>query len=61
MLFGSDFPFTTTGSSLEGVRNVNAILGQSGLPPIPADVVEGIIHRDALSLLGLSRPSRRTS
>jgi hypothetical protein len=61
VLFGSDFPFTTTGSSLEGVRNVNAILGQNGLPPIPAEVVEGIIHRDALSLLGLSRPSRRTS
>jgi uncharacterized protein len=61
VLFGSDFPFTTTGSSLDGVRNVNAILAQSGLPPIPTDVVEGIIHRDALSLLGLSRPCRRTS
>jgi uncharacterized protein len=61
VLFGSDFPFTTTGSSLDGVRNINAILGQSGLPPIPGNVVEGIIHRDALSLLGLSRPCRRTS
>jgi uncharacterized protein len=61
MLFGSDFPFTTTGSSLDGVRNVNAILAQSGLPPIPANVVEGIIHRDTLSLLGLSRPCRRMS
>jgi predicted TIM-barrel fold metal-dependent hydrolase len=59
VLFGSDFPFTTTGSSLDGVRNINAVLGQSGLPPIPADVVEGIIHRDVLSLLGLSRPCRR--
>jgi uncharacterized protein len=61
VLFGSDFPFTTTGSSLDGVRNVNAILAQSGLPPIPANVVEGIIHRDTLSLLGLSRPCRRMS
>jgi len=59
VLFGSDFPFTTTGSSLDGVRNINATLGQSGLPPIPADVVEGIIQRDALGLLGLTHPSER--
>ena len=56
VLFGSDFPFTTTGSSLAGVRGVNAVLAQSGLPPIPADVIEGIIHRDALSLLALPHP-----
>ena len=49
---GSDFPFTTTGSSLVSVRGVNAILAQSGLPSIPVEVIEGIIHRDALSLLG---------
>jgi uncharacterized protein len=59
VLFGSDFPFTTTGSSLAGVRGVNAILAQSGLPPIPAEVIEGIIQRDALSLLGLPHPARR--
>jgi uncharacterized protein len=61
VLFGSDFPFTTTGGSLDGIRKVNAILGQSGLPPISVDVIEGIIHRDALALLGLSRPAWRTS
>jgi uncharacterized protein len=58
VLFGSDYPFTTTGGSLDGVRGVNTILAQSGLPPIPAEVVEGIIHRDALGLLGLPNPSR---
>jgi len=60
VLFGSDFPFTTTGDSLAGVRGVNSILAQSGLPPVPAQVVEDIIHRDALSLLGLPHPARRT-
>ncbi len=54
VLFGSDYPFTTTGSSLTGVRGVNAILAQSGLPQIPAEVIEGIIHRDALGLLGIA-------
>ena len=61
VLFGSDYPFTTTGSSLAGVRGVNAILAQSGLPPIPSEVVEGIIHRDALGLLGLPHPARRAA
>jgi predicted TIM-barrel fold metal-dependent hydrolase len=61
VLFGSDYPFTTTGSSLAGVRGVNAILAQSGLPPVPAEVIEGIIHRDTLSLLGLQPPARRAT
>lgn len=59
VLFGSDYPFTTTGSSLAGVRGVNAILAQSGLPPVPGEIIEGIIHRDALGLLGLQHPARR--
>ncbi len=53
LLFGSDFPFTTTDDSLKGLRGMNSVLGQSGLPPIPEAVIEGIIHRDALGLLGL--------
>ncbi|RAJ93230.1 hypothetical protein LX87_04742 [Larkinella arboricola] len=56
VLFGSDYPFTTTGSSLIGVRGINAVLGTSGLPPIPSEVLEGIIHRDSLRLLGLPHP-----
>src|SRR4030095_9417366 len=43
VLFGSDFPFTTTGSSLEGLRGVSSILAQSGLPAIPIELIEGII------------------
>ncbi len=56
LLFGSDFPATTTESSLAGLRNVNAILGNSGLPAIPETVIEEIIHRDSLSLLGIAAP-----
>jgi uncharacterized protein len=56
VLFGSDFPFTTTEDSLRGVRNLNSVLGSSGLPPVPGEVLEGIIHRDALALLGLKHP-----
>ena len=56
VLFGSDFPFTTTGDSLHGVRNPNAVLANSGLPAVPSDIIEGILHRDALALLGLRHP-----
>ena len=56
VLFGSDFPFTTTEDSLKGFRSLNSVLGQSGLARVPEEVIEGIVHRDALRLLGLKHP-----
>jgi predicted TIM-barrel fold metal-dependent hydrolase len=56
VLFGSDFSFTTTRDSLIGVENVNAILAASGLPPVPGEVIDSIIHSDALASLGLNHP-----
>lgn len=56
VLFGSDFPFATTADSLSGVRGLNHILANSGLPAVPAEVIEGIIHRNTLELLGLPNP-----
>jgi predicted TIM-barrel fold metal-dependent hydrolase len=56
VLFGSDFPFTTTEQSLQGLRGLNAARGQSGLPAVPEAVIEEIINRDALGLLGLRHP-----
>jgi len=54
VFFGSDYPFTLPADSLAGVRNVNHILGNSSLPEIPAQAVEDIINRDALSILEIS-------
>ncbi len=56
VLFGSDFPFTTTADSLRGVRDLNRVLASSGLPHVPSEVIEGIVHRDTLALLGLKHP-----
>lgn len=61
LLFGSDFPATRTAESIAGLRGVNAVLAQSGLPPIPEAVVEEIIHRDSLSLLGIPFPAAQDS
>ncbi|MBL9136618.1 MAG: amidohydrolase [Verrucomicrobiales bacterium] len=57
VLFGSDYPFTTTADSIRGVRQLNAVIGNSGLPPVPSEAIEGILARDALRLLGLPHPS----
>ena len=56
LLFGSDFPFTTTAASITGMRQLNDIPLAAGLPTIPADAIENIIHRDSLTLLGLAKP-----
>lgn len=58
ILFGSDYPATTTATSLTGIRNINNILAKSGLPAIPETLIEELIHRDSLSLLGLSHPGK---
>lgn len=59
VLFGSDFPFTTTGDSIKKIRSLNAITGASGLPEVPSDVIEEIINRDALRLLNLPNPMKK--
>jgi len=51
LFFGSDFPFTTPVESIEGLRNVNRNTGNSGLPQIRPDAIEGILHRNTLELL----------
>jgi len=53
LLFGSDYPFTTPAASAEAIRNANHITGQSGLPRIPAEVLDAIVGRDTLGLLNL--------
>ncbi len=54
LLLGSDFPFTTPGETVARLRRVNEITGQSGLPQISLEQIEALIHRDTLSLLGIS-------
>jgi len=55
VLFGSDYPATTTADSIAGLRGLNAVLaGSSGPPPVPAELIERIIHQDALRLLEIA-------
>ena len=53
VFFGSDYPFTLPADSVNGVRNMNKVLGNSGLPPIPGEIIEEILHRNTLGILGI--------
>jgi uncharacterized protein len=53
LLLGSDYPFGTTQQAIDALRGVSGLVRGTGLPPVPAEVIEGIIHRDALSALGI--------
>jgi predicted TIM-barrel fold metal-dependent hydrolase len=54
LLFGSDYPFFTAEETMRGLRGVNGVVAGSGLPQIPEAVIEGIIQRPSLELLGIS-------
>ncbi len=53
LLFGTDFPFAKAQESINGLRNANHIIGNSGLPQVTEATIEGILHRDVPPLLGL--------
>lgn len=54
IFFGTDYPFTTVEASLAGLRGINRVAEGSAFPRIPEEVIEGIVHRDRFSLLGLA-------
>ena len=54
ILFGTDYPFTTVNATIDGLRNLNAMLTGTSLPRINEDQIETLIYRDSLSLLGLA-------
>lgn len=53
LLFGTDFPFTTVQSTIEGMKAICSMAEKSMLPEVPWEVFEGIIHRNSLELLGV--------
>jgi predicted TIM-barrel fold metal-dependent hydrolase len=53
MLFGTDYPFTTVNSTIDGLRNLNSMLDGTNLPRLDMNQVEAMIGRDSLRLLGV--------
>ena len=54
VLFGSDYPFTTVQASLDGMRQLNAMLEGTKLPRLDMDKMEQMFERDSLALLGIA-------
>jgi predicted TIM-barrel fold metal-dependent hydrolase len=53
LLFGTDYPFTTVNATVEGLYKLNDMTRGTGLPRLDEKQIEALIHRDALTLLGL--------
>jgi predicted TIM-barrel fold metal-dependent hydrolase len=53
VLLGTDYPFSTLERTIEGLRSINRFTAGTALPVIPDDVIEAIINRDSIALLGL--------
>ena len=53
LLFGSDFPICTIAQTITALRDVNRFAHGTGMPQVPENEIESLIHRDALPLLGL--------
>jgi uncharacterized protein len=53
VLFGTDYPFTTVNATLDGLRNLNAMLEGTALPRLNEAKIEALIGRDTCALLGL--------
>ncbi|MFN8591071.1 MAG: amidohydrolase family protein [Thermomicrobiales bacterium] len=54
LLFGTDYPFAGGVDSIDGLRNANHIIANSGLPRVADETISGILERDACGLLGLT-------
>ena len=53
ILFGTDYPFSTVERTVAGLRGINRLVEGTPLPMIPAEVIDAIIERPTLELLGL--------
>lgn len=54
LLFGTDYPFAGVDDTIAGLRGLNSMTAGTELPKLSEAAIEGVIRRDALSLLGLS-------
>lgn len=61
LFFGSDFPNTSAAASIEALYSINQVVGGTSLPTIPRQLLQGIVERDALALLGLAGPAAPVS
>jgi len=53
VFFGSDFPACTTQDSIDGIMNLNKIISNSGLPLVSQNIIDEILYKNPIEILGL--------
>ncbi len=51
LLFGTDYPFAKAQESVQGLRNVNKVIGGCGLPMFSETAINELLERDSCSLI----------
>ncbi len=54
LLLGSDFPVATPRETIDGLLAAVDVARRGNLPPLDADALQAIVHRDSLAALGLA-------
>jgi predicted TIM-barrel fold metal-dependent hydrolase len=54
LLFGSDYPIAAPQETIDAIYRINDVTAGTGLPQVPIDQLEAILHRESLDLLGLA-------
>jgi predicted TIM-barrel fold metal-dependent hydrolase len=55
LLFGSAFPAAKAKDCMESLLGFNKLLTGSNLPSVPRSVIQGVIERDTLKILGIEK------
>lgn len=53
LFLGSDYPIASTADIIAALRAIPPLAEKAGLPEVPVETVEQIIHRDSLGILGI--------
>jgi predicted TIM-barrel fold metal-dependent hydrolase len=53
LIFGTDYPVAAYQETVDGLREIPRLAARASLPPIPEALIEQLIERDPLPLLGL--------
>jgi predicted TIM-barrel fold metal-dependent hydrolase len=61
LLFGSGFPASSASHCIEDLFGVNHMVHGTNLPTIPREQLRGIVHRNALRLLGIDNSAEPDS
>jgi predicted TIM-barrel fold metal-dependent hydrolase len=54
LLLGSDFPVATPRETIDGLLAAVEVAQRGNLPPLDADALQAIVHRDSLAVLSLA-------